>query len=183
MKYCDKVDIDDIFGEKKPALYAWTADDYANTPKSTKYKIKIGMSTSVCQRVYNYHTAHPDGVWILDLMRVRTSATKKDLLNLEKQLQHELKPYFYQAPSRAPNKGEWYVCTERQMNDAFKNVCVNNPYLCVEVMQPAPLQNNNNSILNSSKKEPNLRKKGGVIVHAGMPPVKKKRKTKKLNDL
>ena len=178
MKYCDKVNIGDLFDEKKPALYAWTGDeDFMNTSKNTKYKIKIGMSLSVCQRLYNYHTSHPDGVWILDLMRVKTTATKKDLLGLEKQLQNELKQYFYQAPSRAINRGEWYICTEAVMNNAFKKVCINNKSLCIDVIQPPP------TIRGATTKPAKNLIRNGQLVRAGTPAIKSNQKTKKLNSI
>ena len=131
MKFCDKVNIDDYFDENEGGLYAWTFDDWENTPRNTKYKIKIGMSTNTCARIYSYHTAHPYGVWILALMKLKTT-DKKEISSLEKQLKNELKQYFYQAPSRAPNKGEWYECQEIVVRNAFKKVYEKNKSKCKE---------------------------------------------------
>jgi hypothetical protein len=94
MKFCPKVNLDTLVQEKQAGLYAWTGDNWEGTPPSTKYKIKIGMSTSVCNRLYNYHTGHPDGVWILDLLLLKPGVSPKEIRGLETQLKQELKQFF-----------------------------------------------------------------------------------------
>jgi hypothetical protein len=161
MKFCPKVNLDTLVQEKQAGLYAWTGDNWEGTPPSTKYKIKIGMSTSVCNRLYNYHTGHPDGVWILDLLLLKPGVSPKEIRGLETQLKQELKQFFYQAPSRALNRGEWFISTELQMFKAFKAVFDKNKSLCSNLIRPPTNDNPRNDnakkgVIPISKKFKNL---------------------------
>ena len=123
MKYCEKVNIETLISENQPGLYAWTFDDYSGTAHNKKYRVKIGIGQDVCKRLYSYHTAHPDGVWILALGKVKD---KTHLRELETKLKKilSLKGLFYKSEryymsGRSGERGEWFHTTVKQICIAF----------------------------------------------------------------
>lgn len=120
MKYCPKTsfgdeDTDYNITEKDGGIYAI---GFRETTKDVNQKqtIKIGQTTSLCKRMYEYHTCFPDGVSIYAILKVprkkgrpaQGETYSKKLIEMENYIHHKLRRVKHKQTTRVQGQGEWF---------------------------------------------------------------------------
>jgi len=122
MNYCPKTSFGDPntdYGlkENEGGIYAIGINDTKS--KNKTQTIKIGQTTSLCKRFYEYHTCFPDGVAIYSILKVpkqrgrpvQGETYSKKLIEIEKLIHAQFKSKKHKQTTRTDGQGEWFDIT------------------------------------------------------------------------
>lgn len=133
MKYCDKTswnDGDIELKERDGGIYAF--GDGKETSVRKHQLIKIGKSTRICNRTYQYHSCFPDGVQFYALLLVKQQPREKldeyseRLKGIESEIHKSLQKYRHKTTTRIQATIEWFDVGHGTLLRKFKDYYIKN---------------------------------------------------------